>query len=178
MIEKITLKGTHGTNKPNATLIAKNGFHPKSGRIGTGAYFWSTDLGYEYELAEAWVKSKFQNENSGVVLYCDINVEEDSLIDIENMKLKLAVLEIAKKYNPNGTYTNQTLCAIHDLFIREYEKKKKCSIHVIMGKTAAPHKDCFSGDRIYPTSLLGAPITYAVRKMTLISVVEQMEFSL
>jgi hypothetical protein len=175
-VDTMKILGSHGTPRSNKTIIEEQGFNRgKEGRIGSGVYLWSNGTGYGYELARAWViqryKSKFHNEKKGSVLFCSTSINESEIVDIETEELKAAIAEIAEKSGSDDA------CAIHNLFIQEYEKLRGNPVKVIKGRVFPPSEDCFLGcGRIYKAKILGSPICYAIRDEKLVIVESSIDF--
>jgi hypothetical protein len=86
------LKGTHGTHCENVQSILSEGFWLKSGRRGTGAYFWCAIADEEdaIKLAKCFVKTLNKSiDNTKIsVLCCDIHVNNENYFDMEECEVR------------------------------------------------------------------------------------------
>jgi hypothetical protein len=176
----IRIDGTHGTLASCKASILKDGFVPSKKatqkRLGNGTYLWSSLGGYGFELAKAWVVqghiNKWHQEKDGVVFICKVDVKDTELADVETEECKAALAEIMD-------YCGHTdSCAIHNLFIKEYEKKAKCTIKVVKGRVFPPSEACFKGGRIYKATVLGSPVAFAIKEPSMITIASNVEFTI
>lgn len=160
-MSKIELFGTHGTCSSKLAGIKATGFHRAEGRIGNGVYFWydTEDFdGFGLALGKAWANFKFPRSPKKSVIYVNISCLEDEYIDIEVPEVKIAIGQVAQKFNVPQSQTAK----IHNLFITEFEKRKRLKIKVLQGRVAPPPEASFSAGESYNMKLLGAPVSICV----------------
>ncbi len=157
------LEGCHGTSAFRAHQIEKNGFKVSRGRGGTGIYFWRKS-GYYRELAIAWFKQleaqgTFRREPkvACAVIYVQIEVSNDQLLDLEDPDVKDQIETLSKQRHVD-TSKDGEIAALYDLFVSELEKELGNSILVTIIRVAPP-KNYFG----YPIKMLGAPICFIAR---------------
>lgn len=177
------LKGTHGTCISHAERIALHGFKMKSGRRGTGAYFWAytgTLKGYATSLAKAWwtqavAWGQYNScENQDFRVLCvKINIEDELFLDLEEHEMRGRLAAFLNESYSKSIPADRIHLAerAYDAFVNIIERqlnKKFKAIHVTVNP---PKRDCFeNADRLPEFDLMGMPSCYVVKDNNCIAI--------
>lgn len=168
--------GLHGTSKTRARQIRTEGFRTGKGRVGTGVYFWRKGP-HDQDLARAWhsfMAPTFAGDmEPGVaILSCAIRADSEEVIDLESPEMKDFVYEMSIQYECIGPRPDEEkLSGLYDWVLSEVEATHPAAIVMLIARVAAPRKN---GPFEYPVRLLGAPISYIVRVVDRIDVLEEL----
>ncbi len=167
------LFGTHGTIKSYAENIVKSGFNIRTGRGGTGAYFWRKN-DYSIILAKGWYefylkKNKYDNENDKSFAYIEvkIDVNEQNFLDLEMPELKDRIANITFTRKLDRKTSDSDIAALFDYFIKRLEEEMSSKFYVWQLRVNAPSENY---DNKYPINILGNPICYVVNNNDLITI--------
>ncbi len=121
------------------------------GRGGTGVYFWAEGR-YWKKLAIGWYKQSLaegqyrrDKDNTGVIVYVILRVDESQYLDLEDPTLKDAIGELADAQRLAANPSKQQVAALFDIFIKEMEKEQEKTYNLLSIRVAPPKVE-FRGD--------------------------------
>jgi len=168
-----TLKGSHGTTVSRADNIVNEGFKLKTGRRGTGVYFWRYGY-YCRQLAISWWKQKFEegkyagdSDTSCVVIISYFVLDDNEYLDIENYEFQEQIAYLADKKKVGNEI--KKLAALYDSLIHKLEEIQNTKFKVIEMRVSPPKREYC---QYYQFTAIGNPYCYLVRAVDCIDKLE------
>lgn len=170
----MSLKGFHGTSKTRSDTIRADKFRHSPGRLGTGVYFWSSEL-YGFDLSRAWHQKSLRDgqystdsDSKFACIAVDLDIPEDSVVDLESAMIRKSLEKLVseRSYQVADIGVN-FISKIYDSFYERLERKLRGGIKVFHGKVPGPPK---ADLRSYRSEILGYPGCYMVLDVEIICI--------